>query len=341
MIENVSEILNQLNPEEIGKLKLFLSLMPNISKSDVKQKVKEVVTLRVFTNEYSEYIKSNLSKAYHISVDGSFKHLLKFFSPHKPISSIGLREIEAFSIYLQKEVPKGFRIYIKNYKAAFNKAVDWEYLAENYFLKIKLPKKQKVNPNYINADKLKVICDRINNETIRDMVIVAFYTGMRREELVQMTWRNICLNEKTITVGDENFTTKGRNQRHIPVCEEIYNILAKKAERRKIIKLKDDYVFTKNNGQRISGDHLSKEFKRACNIAGIDDSIHYHSLRHSFASNLVQRGVSLYVIKELLGHTSITTTEIYSHLNLGSLKNAIKLFDNIPDSSTMNEEAAR
>ena len=59
----------------------------------------------------------------------------------------------------------------------------------------------------------------------------------------------------------------------------------------------------------------------------MDKSIHFHSLRHSFASNLAQQGVSLYVIKELLGHSSVSTTEIYSHLNFETLKEAISVLD--------------
>jgi integrase/recombinase XerD len=87
------------------------------------------------------------------------------------------------------------------------------------------------------------------------------------------------------------------------------------------------YVFCKENGERFTGDYVSKTFKQACKDAGMDNAIHFHSLRHSFASNLVQKGVNLYTIKELLGHSSIATTEIYSHLNMDSLKDAIRMFD--------------
>jgi integrase len=86
-------------------------------------------------------------------------------------------------------------------------------------------------------------------------------------------------------------------------------------------------VFGKVNGMAYTGDYFSKRFKRACMSAGISDSIHFHSLRHSFASNLAQKGVSLYVIKELLGHSSISTTEIYAHLNVDTLREAVSMLD--------------
>ena len=95
------------------------------------------------------------------------------------------------------------------------------------------------------------------------------------------------------------------------------------------------YVFCKGKGVKFTGDYFSKRFKSACIKAGIDKSIHFHSLRHSFASNLAQKGVSIYKIKELLGHSSISTTEIYSHLNLDSLREAIKTLDDSPEHLTM------
>ena len=89
-------------------------------------------------------------------------------------------------------------------------------------------------------------------------------------------------------------------------------------------------MFCKADGKKYTGDHISQSFKRACKAAGIESSIHFHSLRHSFASNLVQKGVPLYTIKELLGHSSISTTEIYSHLNMETLREAVKKLDGTP-----------
>ena len=89
--------------------------------------------------------------------------------------------------------------------------------------------------------------------------------------------------------------------------------------------------FVKVTGKSLPGIIFPGHFKRACKAAGMDKSIHFHSLRHSFASNLAQQGVSLYVIKELLGHSSVSTTEIYSHLNLETLKDAISVLDDLQE----------
>ena len=86
-----------------------------------------------------------------------------------------------------------------------------------------------------------------------------------------------------------------------------------------------NYVFKNTKGFKLNESYVSKNFKRAVRNAGLDERIHFHTLRHSFASNLVQNGISLYIVKELLGHENITTTQIYSHLSKDNLFQAIHL----------------
>jgi site-specific recombinase XerD len=314
-------ILGKLTLEDVEKLKILFSMVPQAEQ-------KEVVTLRLFEDEYGSLIKQNRSVAYYNSVMISLRHLTDYFGIHKSIQSIGLKEVENFLTYLQRKVLKGYRVYFRTLKAAFNKAVDWGYIKENFFIKVKLPKKQKVNPAYIDERQLLLICKKIDVDVVREISIAGFYTGMRLNELVNLTWRNVNLTTRIITVGDEHFSTKSRNQRYIPISDEVYEIFARKIEKKnRVFKLNEDYVFCKTDGTTFCSDYISKSFKKACNNAGIEKSIHFHSLRHSFASNLAQKGISLYVIKELLGHSSISTTEIYSHLNMDSLKDAIRMLD--------------
>lgn len=326
----MDEVLRNISERDLEKLKMLFTI---ISENEQKNNV----TLRFFTNEYSNMIKQNRSKAYYISVCSSFKHITEFFGSGKSIQSIGLKDVEKFVFYLQRKVKKGYRVYYRTIKAAFNKAKDWGYVKENYFQKVKLPKKQQVNPVFLNSDQLLMICDHLKNETIKEIVVFAFYTGMRLDEIVNLRLKNVDLENKVITVGDDCFTTKGRNQRFIPISDEALTSILSQRERKKVFQMNKAYLFCKNDGKRFTGDYISKRFKLACKAAGVDQSIHFHSLRHSFASNLVQKGVPLYTIKELLGHSSISTTEIYSHLNMDSLREAIKKLDTSASSSTCSE----
>ncbi|HRP37401.1 MAG TPA: hypothetical protein PLS50_06360, partial [Candidatus Dojkabacteria bacterium] len=129
-----------------------------------------------------------------------------YFGCQRAIQSLGLKDIESFISHLQQKVNKGYRVYVRTLKAAFSKAVDWNYVKENYFLKVKLPKKQQVNPAYISNTQLAEIIVQIENEIIRGLVVFAFYTGMRLNEIVNLAWRSVNLSTRIITVGDEQFT---------------------------------------------------------------------------------------------------------------------------------------
>ncbi|MHB8853119.1 MAG: tyrosine-type recombinase/integrase [Ignavibacteriaceae bacterium] len=323
-MNGLSSLLGKLSLEDVEKLKLLMSLMPA---SHADNESKEAVTLRVFMEEYKLLIQQNRSKNYFNSVVISFDHLIKYFKPQRAINSISLRDAESFITQLQQNIKKGYPVYYRTLKAAFNKAKDWGYVKENYFTRIKLPRRQKLAPAFINNDQLTTINSKIDNEIVRDVVVIGFYTGMRLNEIVNLKWKNVNLTTRTITVGDEEFVTKGKNQRFIPISDEALQIFLKIQKSIFTNKKIYEYVFCKNNGDKFTGDYFSKRFKRACNAAGMDKGIHFHSLRHSFASNLAQQSVSLYVIKELLGHSSISTTEIYSHLNLDTLREAIMVLD--------------
>ena len=338
-MEESKGLLDKLSMEDVEKLKVLMSLVQDDT-------LNGAVTLRVFMNEYKSLIKDNRSSSYYRSVALSLKHLTDHFGEQRNISSISLKEIETFLTFLQQKVKKGYTVYYRDLKAAFNKAKAWGYVNENYFSVIKLPKKQKVHPAYINTKQLSAICEKISADIVRDVVTFGFYTGMRLNEIVNIKWKHVDLTGRIITVGDKDFMTKGRNQRYIPICDEVYEVLMKNYNKRSEAnpplyyllrgENKEGFIFCKVNGEPFTGDYFSRAFKSACRAAGIDVSIHFHSLRHSFASNLVQQGVPLYVVKELLGHTSISTTEIYSHLNIDSLREAIKKLDVDNGKSSVN-----
>jgi site-specific recombinase XerD len=369
-----NNILNKLSIDDVKKLKVLLSI-------DAASTQKEVITLRVFCDEYKEFIRKNRSENYYDSVVIALKHLTNYFGLQKPLSAILFKDVELFVTDLMQKVNKGYRVYYRTLKAAFNKAVDWNYVDENYFTKIKLPKRNKLNPAFISEAELKRILEQDNPDVVKDVIVFAFYTGMRLGEIVCLKWKNIDLENRMIVVGDEEFVTKARAQRRVPVCGEGVKVLEGRSQkavvrsqksvvsrqnekqrqekidlpsvssqaRFSVVSLhrndvdslkntplyplsrgeenRNGFVFGKVNGMAYTGDYFSKRFKRACMSAGISDSIHFHSLRHSFASNLAQKGVSLYVIKELLGHSSISTTEIYAHLNVDTLREAVSMLD--------------
>lgn len=318
-MDDIKNLLNSLPAENIDKVlklqKFFLSNSPPLLRREI--------TLLEFHNEIISYSEYHHAIKYTISIKIAFNHLMKFYSPGRDIITITRHDAEKFVMHFKQKVPEGYRNYFRNLRAAFNKGIEWEYLNENPFEKIKLPKRQKTRPAYIYLKELLKICEFVKSEIVRDVIVTAFYTGMRLSEIVYLTWECIDLAERTILVGTKEHNTKTKKQRIIPFDDEVYEVLIRAKDR--ISKnIDENYVFARKDGKPFTGDHFSKKFKKACRKAGMPEELHFHSLRHSCASNLVQNGVSIYLVKELLGHSSIGTTEIYSHCDLNSLKEAIK-----------------
>ena len=142
--------------------------------------------------------------------------------------------------------------------------------------------------------------------------------------MLNMKWNWIDFSSNIITVkNSDEFKSKSKRERIIPIHPKVQIILKNLFPIGK--QSGNNFVFYKYVGIKLNEDYVSKQFKKAVRDAELNDSIHFHSLRHSFASALVQRGASLYAVKELLGHEDIKTTQIYSHLQKENLSHAVNL----------------
>ncbi len=222
--------------------------------------------------------------------------------------------MEKFLLNVFSKSKYAANLYCRTLKAAMNKAITWNYISKNPFKGIKLPKIPKKYPTFILEKELNIIIDSIKERDIKDVITLAFFTGMRLSEIINLCWSAVDLKSGIITVqNNETFTTKSKRERIIPMHERVRLVLCNRPRRDS-----DRYVFAKC-GILYLQEFISKKFKKSLLQAGLSNELHFHSLRHSFASNLVQKGISLYVVKELLGHESINTTQIYSHLQNESL----------------------
>ena len=148
---------------------------------------------------------------------------------------------------------------------------------------------------------------------------------MRKGELINLTWKNVNLKkgEETITViSSDEFRTKTGKKRTIPLKEEAVKIL--KEQKGKNIK----YVFISREGKKIHPKKPYHAIKKALEKANLEGDV--HELRHTMASHAVMKGVSIYEVKELLGHQDIKTTMIYAHLSPTTLRSAIDKLESFP-----------
>lgn len=310
------DILKSLGKEEFTSLENAMLLL----KSEKKE---TLIPLPVFRDEYLQHIREFYSFKYYTSVTLSFRHLINYFGKETLLSEINRRIAEKFILETRKQAPKGVKNYLRNLSAALNKALDWGYLSENPFAKIKLPKTQKNKPAFISLEEMFRIAKNIKHLIIRDAVVFDFFTGLRENELTNLTYGDVNLKENIITIGSGNFTTKSRKQRILPICDKVKEILIKYYPTS--LPIESNYVFRKADSSPFSNDFVSRMFKKAIrSLPELDQALHFHSIRHSYASHLVRQGVPLIKVQHLLGHSSIQTTEIYSHVTEEDIKDVVK-----------------
>lgn len=279
------------------------------------------ISIEEFANEYISFVEKNRAAKTLEGVKLVIKHMLNYFPAIKRLDAIELRDAEKFIDAIRKNAPLGVYNYLRTLKAMFNKAIEWNYLRANPFLKVKLPKKQETKPTFINTEELEAILKKINKECIKHITEVSFYAGLRLGEATYLKWKSIDLKNDVITLGDESFNTKSRKSRVVPMHPRVKEILEGLKNEKK--PQKENYVFGKTKNQPFTKDYISKQFKKACRDAGMDEAVHYHSTRHSTGSLLSQKGVSIYTIQKILGHSSPNVTQIYAHLQVDTLKEAI------------------
>jgi integrase len=178
-----------------------------------------------------------------------------------------------------------------------------------------ISKKRKVLP--------KLEGDYIDH--LRPMVLLAMNCGLRRGELFSLRWTDVSLTTKMITVeGDANEEGDGSKSGHsrpIPLNTEALSVLKAWKKRQADT---NGLVFPSQDGARFN--NVNKSWSAVRKAAGLN-KFNFHHLRHSFASKLVQAGVPLNTVRELMGHADISTTTIYAHLAPGNLHAAVALLN--------------
>jgi integrase len=295
----------------------------NIKETEQPKEKKVKIKLSSFIEEHKTYVSNTYSEKYlKKAVRPSFAALQKNI-PDMPLQTISTRIIDQFISSASASSKHSASLYYRTLKAAFNKAVVWNYIEVNPFNKIKTPKVPKSFPVFISESELIEILNKTEMQLMKDIFTTAFYTGMRLGELLNMKWNWIDFPQNLITIKNSSeFNSKNKRERIIPIHQKVQTILQNRFQ---LGRLPDSLVFYRYEGIKLNDDFVSKQFKKAVRAANLNDKIHFHSLRHSFASALVQRGISLYAVKELLGHENIKTTQIYSHLQKDNLMEAVNL----------------
>lgn len=272
-------------------------------------------TFGEFRNEYLDYIQYTMTPKTQKNVKYFFGYL--GLDDYIPLMDISARQVEHQLLKIYSNSPHLAMGVYRTMKAAFNQAAKWEYILVNPFTKFKLHKPPTKIPEYVNETQFALIQKQVKNPELKRLFKVLFYTGMRISEALAMTndWiKGDCIYVK----NSKQFTTKSKRERVIPIADPIIN---------------DVYPFNKLGMKQDRVSHLFKKYARQAGF----ENIHLHSLRHSFASNLVNGNIAINKVQVMLGHASVATTQVYSHLSIDSLKDAVKIFKKVEEEKEDND----
>ena len=188
------------------------------------------------------------------------------------------------------------------------------------------PRKEKHLPTILSLDEINEMVSAIDlssNEGHRNraMIEMLYGSGLRVSELVNLKQSNIYLDEQYMLIEG-----KGSKQRLVPISPVADEQLGYWIQDRNALDIKPeavDIVFLNHYGRQLTRAMIFTIVKRLAQAAGITKTISPHTLRHSFATHLLQNGADLRIIQQLLGHESIVTTEIYTHVDIHNLRDAI------------------
>lgn len=195
---------------------------------------------------------------------------------------------------------------------------------------LKAPKKEKNLPEVLSVEELQSMIDHIDMsrpESTRNRAILEtlYSSGLRVSELTALRITDLFLD-----LGYIRVIGKGNKERLVPIGDQAtHHIQIYRNAIRRFVEPKpgsEDILFLNKNGKQLSRVMIFYIIKDYAKAAGIQKNISPHTLRHSFATHLVEGGANLRAVQEMLGHESITTTEMYTHLNSKFLRETLEKF---------------
>ena len=221
------------------------------------------------------------------------------------------------NLYDKKYTPMSITREIASIKGFFKWLSLNEYIKHNPALSIEQPKLPKKLPKVLSINEITELLDE-NMSVINKAILELLYAaGLRVSELSNIQINNVDLNSKYVRcIG------KGSKERIIPIGNKACRAIKKYLKEREYIvkkyNLKTKYLFIKDNGKKLT----RQDVYLFINSIGknINKDISPHTIRHSFVTHLLENGADLRIVQELLGHSDVSTTQLYTHISKKRLK---------------------
>jgi integrase/recombinase XerD len=284
-------------------------------------------------NDFNDYLK--IERGFSVNSISSYKEDIskfnKFIDNSKSPLEVSSDDIKEF---LQK-ISKGMNSssqsrIISGLRSFFEFLIFEKYISQNPLRLIESPKISRKLPDTLSIEEIDLLISNLDlskEQGERNLAIIEllYGCGLRVSELVDLKISDLFFNENFIKV-----TGKGNKQRLIPIGnitkQNVNNYLQNSRNKIKVVSAFNDHVFLNRRGKNLTRAMIFTIVKNLAKKANFSKSISPHTFRHSFATHLLENGADLRTIQQLLGHESITTTEIYMHLDNKYLSEALNKF---------------
>lgn len=198
-----------------------------------------------------------------------------------------------------------------------------EIIEKNPMRKVERPKVPEQLPRFLTQDEADLLLRSVNvsrcKSRLRDkaLIILLLHTGLRRSEMMTLNWDNIDFKSGTLLV----ISGKGKKDRVVPMNSMVKEALWEYLHSR--LPLINHALFINRYGNRIQKNNVKRILDRYTRAAGISKHVTSHLLRHTCATRLIEKDVDLVTVKEILGHASVETTQIYTHTSVKRMNEAV------------------
>jgi site-specific recombinase XerD len=272
---------------------------------------KSYISIKDFSNEYVTHREKNRATNTTRLDRESFDKLADFLGSATLINTITRKQCDEFINHLRKHAlkPTTINIAIRHLKAAFKKAVEWEYIDKTPWEYVKQIKLKDTLPRACNRQEIEALLSAISIQEDRELILTYLYTAGRRTEIARLRWQDFRENHGEWMIHIRESKTKIRI---IPLAENLKKLL---------------FYRKKHIGPVFPScyDHpkeVSKKFRKYADQAGLKN-VKLHDMRHTAATFMLLKGVPLKIVSEILGHTTVKTTEIYTKLIAEHLRDGI------------------
>ncbi len=247
----------------------------------------------------------------------SFIHFIRFVKKDKKeLINIEIGDIKKYLAYLKE---KGYTNVTLNLAISALKFFFNEVIKKDLFMNLKRPKKEKTLPVVLSKEEIFKILNVLGNPKHKLILKTIYGLGLRVSEIVNLKPEDIQFEREMVLIKN----AKGKKDRYIMLPKSLSENL-----KNYIQFSQGKYLFEGRKG-KLSIKTIQKIFENALKKSGIKKNVSCHTLRHSFATHLLEQGVDIRIIQKLLGHSKLETTQIYTHISNAKIKNIKSPLDNL------------